>query len=77
MLTQAALPSVKLVIPSERFFRSMNDIGEWLTGHHVTSPYSTSRQDCNGDHNLCFAFPDTADAVNFARQFDGQLAATP
>ena len=74
MLTQTALPSVKLVIPSDRFFSAMNDIGEWLTGHHVTTAYSTSRLDCNGDRNLCFAFPEASDAVNFAQQFDGQLA---
>ena len=77
MLSKAVLPSVELVIPSDRFFGAMHDIGEWFTGHHITSPYSTSRQDCNGDHNLCFTFPEASDAVDFAQQFDGQLAAAP
>jgi hypothetical protein len=73
MPPKAVLPSVELIIPSDRFFSVMNDIGKWLTGHQVTSPYSTSRQDCNGKHKLCFAFPQARDAANFAQQFDGQL----
>jgi hypothetical protein len=75
MIPNAALPSVKLVIPSDRFFGAMNDIAEWLAGHNITSPYSTSRQDCAGDHNVCFAFPAISEAVDFARRFDGHVIA--
>ena len=36
-----ALTAVELTIPSGEFFDAMSDIGAWLAGRRVTSPYST------------------------------------
>lgn len=75
MLPNSALPSVELLIPSDRFFDAMSDIGEWLKCEHIVCPYSTSCRNHAGDHAVCFAFPRAREAANFAERFAGRLAA--
>ena len=75
MLPNSALIAVELVIPSDKYFDAMSDIGDWMAGRRVASPYSTCRRDQAGDHNLCIAFPQVRDAKNFAKRFGGRLAA--
>ena len=55
MLPNPALTAVELVIPSDEFFDAMSDIGAWLAGRHVTTPYSTCRRNSAGSHSLCIA----------------------
>jgi hypothetical protein len=74
MPTNTALPSVELVIPSEKFFDAMSDIGKWLAGEHITSPCSTCRRNHAGDLNLCMMFDGASEAANFAARFAGRLA---
>ena len=69
------LTAVELVIPSDRFFDAMSDIGEWLAGRHLTSPYSTCRRNQAGEHNFRIAFPQRLDAKKFAERFGGRVAA--
>jgi hypothetical protein len=75
MLPNSALTAVELVIPSDKYFDAMSDIGDWLAGRRVTSPYSTCRRNLSGDHKVCIAFPRACDARNFAEHFGGRLAA--
>ena len=75
MPPHSTLPSVELVIPSDKFFEAMRDIGQWLTGHRIASPYCTSAKNRAGDHNLCIAFSRAREAANFAKRFDGRLTA--
>jgi hypothetical protein len=75
MLPNTALTAVELVIPSDKFFDAMSEIGDWLAGRRVTTPYSTCRRNHAGDHKVCIAFPQPGDAQNFAKHFGGRLAA--
>ena len=75
MLSNTALPAVELLIPSGEFFDAMSDIGDWLAGRRVTSPYSTCLRHLSGDHRVCIAFPRACDARNFAEHFGGRFAA--
>jgi hypothetical protein len=52
----------------------MSDIGAWLAGRRVTSPYSTCARNRAGDHNLRIAFPHAGEAAHFAARFGGRLA---
>jgi hypothetical protein len=74
MLPNSALTAVELLIPSGEFFDAMSDIGDWLAGQRVTSPYSTCRQNQAGDRQIRIAFPRASDARNFAERFGGRLA---
>jgi hypothetical protein len=74
MLPNPALAAVELTIPSGEFFDAMSDIGAWLAGRRVTSPYSTCARNGAGDHNLCIAFPHAGEAAHFAARFGGRLA---
>ena len=75
MLPNPALTAVELLIPSDKFFDAMSDIGDWLAGRRVTAPYSTCRRNPAGDHKVCIAFPRASDARRFAADFGGRLAA--